>query len=101
MKLEVVGTTEWFLAVTAGIVPTTPEAEDFLRALEDELSPRLRLSLTGGGEEKRHLGVASVVETYKKVGSIAAVAAEFGVARSTVRARIKKAEKMGVKSYAR
>jgi transcriptional regulator of acetoin/glycerol metabolism len=93
VKLEVVGTAEWFLAVTAGIVPTTPEAEDFLRALEDELSPRLRLSLTAGGE-KKHIGVASVVEAYKKVGgNVSYAAKELGVARSTVRDRLKKAGK--------
>lgn len=92
MKLEVVGTAEWFLAVTAGIVPTTPEAEDFLRALEDELSPRLRLSLTAGGEEKKHIGVASVVDVYRKVGgNVSYAAKELGVARSTVRDRLKKA----------
>jgi DNA invertase Pin-like site-specific DNA recombinase len=89
VRLEVVGTTEWFTAVAAGIVPTTKEAEDFLRAIEDELSPKLRL--VADAIPKPYVTEVAVLSKFKEIGTVSGVAEEFGVSRATVRDRLRKA----------
>lgn len=46
MRLTLTGTPEWFDALLAGIVPTTPEAEALVKAIEAKFRPTVIVEAT-------------------------------------------------------
>lgn len=88
-EVTVRGTEAWFEAVIAGLVPTTPEAEELLRLLEQSFVPSIKRKT---GTYLEHVGVHDVVTAYQAVKTVSGVAKRLGVSRAVVRDRLKKGE---------